>query len=886
MIAGALFALTLRPGTAVEDMLPEASASAQAMGRVLSDFQLIDDLVLLVDPPDGAKLPPADLSAAANQLAERMNIALAEQAEVAGVRGPESETTPAAQGAAIRAYAQAHGGWLLDVEARAALAAALEPGALDAALGRFRRSLEAAGAEAGGPTAADPLNLAPTLLGFTPGVGALPGLPGEAGPGDAADAADADRAPAAPAAATPAPPTIRIAATGPANDLPYAASLVDAVTRAADEANADGLGLTLTGAHAIANYTARSVRRDMVVSLAVTMVSLSLLFLLVYRSGHTLPLLLGTVNGGLVVAFGLYAVFGGQLSPVTAVCGAVLAGLGIDYGVHLLAARHFSAAEPPGQPTASGEEPAGETETAKPAETETETDTTAERVAPALIAACVTSCVGFGAVAFAGVRALTEFAVLGVLGLLATLAMTLLFLPAALQLVTPARADRPLTRPRLDPARVIRRVVRNPRPPLFAVSVLGGMVAAILFFGGDVRFASDLEAMHAQPNPPLEAQARLVGDPDGPGHLLVLVTADPLDQPPLSVRVREVEAALGALVSDDPHAPGVTAVIGPGAFLPLPEADILPAEAAESQSPNRRLPPAAEALARFDAAAEAAGLAPAGFAGFRDTLAGLLEPGPPPGRAALAATPADRLLPRQDPASPDAAPTAALVLVQLSHAWELMPDRSALLGDVRAAVAPTPGATATGLAVVGADMQEQIASVLPRLLAIAALAVVLWLAIVFRNPWDVFLALGPAVAGISTVFAAVLLSGTELQAANLIALPLTLGLGVDDGIFLVHLARGVRRASESPTAGITPATLESAAAAPVHAVLITSITTIAAFGSLWFTRSPAIASLGLLSAVGVTACLLVSVFGLLPALALQQRWLLARRRRLEQAAGR
>ena len=843
MLLGLAAAITLRPGTAVEDMLPEASPSAEAIGRVLADFRLIDDLVLVVDPPEGAAAGAMDLEAEARRLAERLAVRLAGDERVGRVRAVAGAADAAADGASVRAYAAAHGGWLLGDAERAALAAALEPGELAAALGRFRERLAAAGAEAGGVSADDPLGLLPLLLGD--GGAAARRSPASRGSGG--------------------PPLIRIAGTRPANDLPYASFFVDAVTDAADAANDRGLVLTLTGAHAIADFTARSVRGDMVISLVVTMVSLSVLFLLIYRSGRTLPLLLATVNGGLVIAFGIYALLGGSLSPVTAVCGAVLAGLGIDYGVHLLAARRFGDAA--ALPTSEGDAEAAAGVGAG----------AAARVAGTLVAACVTSCVGFGAVALAGVRALSEFAVLGVLGLVATLGMTLLFLPAALRLAGHERA----ARPRLDPSPLVRRVLARPRPPLFAVSALFGMVAAVLVLGGEVRFADDLEAMHARPNPPLEAQERLAAGSmeeagedaeHGPGHLLVLVTADPLDAGSLAERTRAAEAALRAL-AEEPGS-GVSAVVGPGRFLPR-----------AAGRPRVPLPTAADALARFDAAARGAGLAPAGFAGFRTTLAALLEPGPPPTRVDLDGTPAGRLLPRVDPADPDAAPDAALVLVGLSAAWELLPDRPATLAAVRGAIAPVPGATATGLAVVGADMQARIAAVLPRLLAVAGLAVVFWLAVVFRNPWDVFLALSPAVAGIAAVFAAVVATGTQLHAANLIALPLTLGLGVDDGIFLVHLARGVRRASETPTAGVTPATLEAAAAAPVHAVLVTSITTIAAFGSLWFTRSPAIASLGLLSAVGVSACLLVSVFGLLPALALQQRWLLERRLRRRGGGG-
>ena len=98
---------------------------------------------------------------------------------------------------------------------------------------------------------------------------------------------------------------------------------------------------------------------------------------------------------------------------------------------------------------------------------------------------------------------------------------------------------------------------------------------------------------------------------------------------------------------------------------------------------------------------------------------------------------------------------------------------------------------------------------------------------------------------------------------NVAGLPLLVGIGVDDGVFLVSVARRARRDN------VSLADLTARCRPVLHAVLVTSATTMLAFGSLVLTSTPAIRSLGRLTAVGVGGCLLATLLMLLPILLLR-----------------
>jgi uncharacterized protein len=128
-------------------------------------------------------------------------------------------------------------------------------------------------------------------------------------------------------------------------------------------------------------------------------------------------------------------------------------------------------------------------------------------------------------------------------------------------------------------------------------------------------------------------------------------------------------------------------------------------------------------------------------------------------------------------------------------------------------------------------------------LALASIAVLLFFAL--RSVRDVFLTLVPLIlAGVITLEICVLI-GLSLNFANIIALPLLLGVGVAFKIYYVMAWR----------AGQTKLLQSSL----TRAVFFSAMTTATAFGSLWFSKHPGTSSMGRLMALSLVSTLAAAV---------------------------
>jgi predicted RND superfamily exporter protein len=134
----------------------------------------------------------------------------------------------------------------------------------------------------------------------------------------------------------------------------------------------------------------------------------------------------------------------------------------------------------------------------------------------------------------------------------------------------------------------------------------------------------------------------------------------------------------------------------------------------------------------------------------------------------------------------------------------------------------------------------------------AVLAIVVLLGLHFRSATPTLIALVPKVVGAIGMFAAMSLAGIDLNPANCMALPLTLGIGLVFGIHAVH------RCLESPDALLVRG-------GTGKAIALSALTTIASFGTLMAASHPGIFSLGFVMASGVAANMLAT-FLLVPPL--------------------
>ncbi|MEM7045660.1 MAG: MMPL family transporter, partial [Pseudomonadota bacterium] len=179
-------------------------------------------------------------------------------------------------------------------------------------------------------------------------------------------------------------------------------------------------------------------------------------------------------------------------------------------------------------------------------------------------------------------------------------------------------------------------------------------------------------------------------------------------------------------------------------------------------------------------------------------------------------------------------------------------DNRALERFADAALGTVPNATGTpviiteaGRVVVGAFVEASI---------IAFSLITLVLIVVLRRMIDVVLVLVPLVLAILFTAGSSVFLGLELNFANVIVLPLLLGLGVSGAIHVVMR----RRATEAADATSEPASTP-------RAVLFSALTTIASFGSLAVSPHPGMASMGLLLTVAILWSLVCTLI-ILPAL--------------------
>jgi hypothetical protein len=161
----------------------------------------------------------------------------------------------------------------------------------------------------------------------------------------------------------------------------------------------------------------------------------------------------------------------------------------------------------------------------------------------------------------------------------------------------------------------------------------------------------------------------------------------------------------------------------------------------------------------------------------------------------------------------------------------------------RAVLAVEPNAVEGPISILDAGETIVRAFIQAGLWALLSIGILLWL--VLRRIGDVLLTLIPLMlAGVVTLEICVLI-GLPLNFANIIALPLLLGVGVAFKIYYIMAWR------EGQT-NLLQTSL-------TRAVFFSALTTATAFGSLWFSSHPGTASMGKLLALSLMCTLAAAV---------------------------
>jgi len=176
-------------------------------------------------------------------------------------------------------------------------------------------------------------------------------------------------------------------------------------------------------------------------------------------------------------------------------------------------------------------------------------------------------------------------------------------------------------------------------------------------------------------------------------------------------------------------------------------------------------------------------------------------------------------------------------------------DDAVMRDFARAVLAAAPTATGQGISTL--EWGDAIVKSFEEAAAVALVSIALLLWIVLRRFGDVLLTLIPLIVAAAATLEICALSGFALNYANIIALPVLLGVGV---AFKIYYILAWRRGQTD--------FLQSAL---TRAVFFSALLTATAFGSLWLSAHPGTSSMGKLLALSL-ACTLTSAVLFQPAL--------------------
>lgn len=603
------------------------------------------------------------------------------------------------------------------------------------------------------------------------------------------------------------------------------AALQGAVAAARAEPWARGLTAHLAGGPLLAAESARIIADDVVRSFTSSVVLALLLLAFGLRLGlHRVALLMLPTLWGVAAGIGLYALLRPSVVAMALGCSATLVGLGVDFTIHLTAAARAA--------RAAG---LGPLEAARAAVAETRGP---------LVLATMTSFGAFLAFLVAEQRFLVDMGLLTACGLLTCLLGALLFVPPLLAALLPDASVTGEPAPTRDlGATALARGCRR-RPGLtLASAALASAAAVALLVWRPPGLENDLRDLQARDSAPLAAQARIAETFGGGRDPLVLLIDAPSEEQALAAAQRLDEHLL-AMVRDGTLAARNSAA----AFLPGPVEQERALAALGALDPARVR---ADAVRAF----EEVGFDPSAYGDYLDGVAAAAALRAPLDLATVRerglGAAVDRLVTR----GADGRGYALVLLQPAGDVWESA-ERARLVGRVGEALAAAQvDAALSGVPIVSAESAERVASAFSRVSLLTAVGVVLVLLLRFRAALPAAIALTPAALGTLWSGALLGLCGWQLNLMNLGVLPMILALGVDDGIHLVYR----HHAGDFDGPGLR---------ATMTGVLLTSLTTMVAFGGLAGSRNVGIASVGVLAAAGMGACLLASVTVVPAALAL------------------
>jgi hopanoid biosynthesis associated RND transporter like protein HpnN len=591
----------------------------------------------------------------------------------------------------------------------------------------------------------------------------------------------------------------------------------------------DGLRLSLTGAAVLDTEELDSVGSGALLASVLTTLAVAALLVWGLRSLRLIAATLITLAVGLVLTACFATLSIGRLNLISVTFAVLFVGLGVDFGIHLALRFREALAD-------SGDERAALRAA------------TAGVGGPLSLSALCAGC-GFLAFVPTDYRGLAELGIIATAGMAIAWLLNLTLLPALLAMMRP-----PV--PRLANQRAPRQRLQRPAW-VVALATLAGL--ASLSALSAVNFDFNPLNLKDPQSESMRTFADLAADPATTPHVIDVLAPSLDNADVLAARLEALDEVGGAITLSsfipqsqeekleliDSLAFYLGPALTPSAATEPPTAQerrqgwaelraVLEAEPATGRGAARL----AAAIGRFGQESSDAALAEL-EARLTGTLPELLERL----RQSLEAGPVElEDLPASVRYQWVNARGEARILVRPARVIESNADLRAFATAVHSVA---PGATGTPVVVVAGGKEVVQALRQASLLALGSIAILL--ALVLRDLRDLAFVLAPlALALLFTVASAVVL-GLQLNFANVIVLPLLLGLGVSGTLHVVMRWReegGVDRLAATSTP---------------RAVLFSALTTVASFGSLAVSNHRGLASMGILLTIAISWSLVCSL---------------------------
>ena len=559
---------------------------------------------------------------------------------------------------------------------------------------------------------------------------------------------------------------------------------------------------------------------------------------------------------GCALTYAAAALIYGRLNLLSIVFMLVLVGVGLDYGIHMVARYLEARRHLPTLPSIVH---------------------MMRTAVPSNLAGALTSAGVFLLAWFTEFQGLRELGVVSGVGLLLTLAAMVVMLPALLvifdaRLVKSAGANTQKSAFFSQREGVDHKLL--PVAAWRAVIISVALALAAGWYGfTHIRFESNLLKLQAKGLESVEWEHRVIDDSASASWFGALIVGSIDEIPALSERLQghpevgKVRSVLDAVVMDTPQRVALRMQFANAVeAAPARPRRTTEWDASAVRSAARRL----ESLSGF-AEGEAANAAAnmRALALRLHTVADLVEPGQrTPAETALARTAVDNAVARSRAALLTMAEGARRDLrsalpeavraqmvspggryLVMAHPTGDMWETEPLERFVTALRAEDPHATGAPMTVSESMKSMERSFLQQAILATLMVTILLWVDL--RNVRETLAALGSLAIGVAWTVGLMAAFGTSFNLANFFAIPIMIGLGIDSAIHITH------RAHEGA--------LDHGFGSTRRAVIVTAMTTTIGFGALILAHHQGLRSLGIAMAVGSGCCLVTAVWTL-PAL--------------------